>query len=602
MCGFIGTISLNKENTKLLERANRYIECRGPDSKVHTEFNFKDSNSTYNNKYFSGIFNRLSILELSDNANQPMFSKDKTSLLMFNGEIYNFLELKEDLTKKGYEFRTDNSDTEVLLNLLCEYGIECVDMIVGQFAFVYTDIKNNKTYLCRDRLGQKPLFFSQNIERIAFSSNLKSLREILNHSDIDKEGLADYISLGVIPAPKTIFKNIYKLEPGFYAEINLDNFEMIKKQYWNPYNFINNNKFEFNKFFDLFNESVDYRLISDVPVACYLSGGIDSTTIIKSLSDSKIKGINTFSMITDNQKYDESKWSRLVTERYKTIHVEELVSSKITTSDIFESIDIFDEPYSDPSTVVSYKLAKTISKNFKVAISGDGGDELLFGYERSNEWFLKRKFNSKFINFIFSLYPSFLGTGQKILSRSNNIEDYFKTFFRDTKLVNLFGIKTNNFKISKNLNVDDHKHVFLQEFQFYLAEMMMLKVDRTSMANSLEVRSPFVDHRLIEYVLSTDTNWINIKTSKNILKKYLSSDFNPSFLNRKKQGFVFELEDWVFKNEKFIHNYIKSGPLSEYLDMKKLKYLSIIKTRINSQRIWRLFFLTRYLKRVNNGD
>ena len=602
MCGFIGTISLDKKNSKVIEKANRYIECRGPDSKIHTELNFKDLTDSSDNKYFNGIFNRLSILELSDNANQPMFSKDKTSILMFNGEIYNFLELKEILVKKGYKFKTNNSDTEVLLKLLCEYGIDCVDMLIGQFAFTYIDLKKNTTYLCRDRLGQKPLFFSKSSESISFSSNLKSLREILDNNNLDEDGLFDYISLGVIPSPRTIFKDIYKLEPGFYAEINLDNFEIIEKQYWNPTDFIDNKKFDYSKFYKLFNESVDYRLISDVPVACYLSGGIDSSTIIKSLSENKVQDINTFSMITDNQKYDESKWSKLVSQKYKTTHVEEFVSSKITTNEILESIDIFDEPYSDPSTVVSFKLAKTISNDFKVAISGDGGDELLFGYERSIKWFLKRKLNSKFINFIFSLYPSFLGTGQNILSRSNNIEDYSKTYFRDTKLTNLFGLKANNLKINKNLNINDYKYVFLQEFQLYLSEMMMLKVDRTSMANSLEVRSPFVDHRLIEYILSTETNWISLKEPKKLMKKYLSSDFEPNFLNRKKQGFVFELEDWVFKNKKFIYEYIKEGILSEYLDLKKLKYLTIIKTRINSQRLWRLFFLTRYLERVNNGD
>ena len=420
MCGFIGTISLDKKNSKVLERANRYIECRGPDSKVHTEFNFRDVIDSSDNKFFNGIFNRLSILELSDNANQPMFSEDKTSLLMFNGEIYNFLELKEILVKKGYKFKTKNSDTEVLLKLLCEYGIECVDMLIGQFAFAYIDLKKNTTYLCRDRLGQKPLFFSQSSEGVSFSSNLKSLREISDINNLDEDGLFDYISLGVIPSPRTIFKDIYKLEPGFYAEINLDNFEIIKKQYWNPVDFIDNKEFDYNRFYNLFNESVDYRLISDVPVACYLSGGIDSSTIIKSLSENNVQDINTFSMITDNQKYDESKWSKLVSQKYQTTHVEEFVSSKITTNEIFESIDIFDEPYSDPSTVVSFKLAKTISNNFKVAISGDGGDELLFGYERSIKWFLNRKLNSKFINFIFTL-SIFFGNWTKILSRNNNI-------------------------------------------------------------------------------------------------------------------------------------------------------------------------------------
>jgi len=602
MCGFIGTISLDKKNSKLLEKANRYIECRGPDSKVHTEINFKDVSDSTNNMYFNGIFNRLSILDLSDVANQPMFTEDKSSLIMFNGEIFNFLELKEILLKKGYEFNTNNSDTEVLLKLLSVYGIECVDMLVGQFAFVYIDFKKNTTYLCRDRLGQKPLFFSSTGEGISFSSNLKSIREISEFRDIDEDGLFDYISLGVIPSPRTIFKNIFKLEPGYYAEINLDNFEILKKQYWNPVDFVDNKVFEYSKFYNLFNESVNYRLISDVPVACYLSGGIDSSSIIKSLFENKVQNINTFAMITDNQKYDESKWSRLVSQKYNTNHVEEYVSSEITMNEIFESIDIFDEPYSDPSTVVSYKLAKAISNNFKVAISGDGGDELLFGYERSNQWFLKRKFNSKFITFIFSLYPTFFGTGQNIMSRSNSIKDYSKTYFRDTKLTDLFGLKKINLNIKNNLNITDCKYVFLQEFQFYLSEMMMLKVDRTSMANSLEVRSPFVDHRLIEYILSTETNWISCKEPKKLMKNYLSTDFEPIFLERKKQGFVFELEDWVFKNNKFIYKYIKEGPLIEFLELKKLKYLTIFKTRINSQRIWKLFFLTRYLKRVNDGD
>ena len=602
MCGFIGKVSFDEINSQEVLNCNNLIECRGPDERKqlngNSTYSFR-SNVDFN---YSLVFNRLSIIDLSGSASQPMISKQFNSLILFNGEIFNHQYLRKELEKKNIKFFTDHSDTEVLLNGLSYYGLEFLNKVVGQFAIVFFDFNKNNVYLIRDRLGQKPLFYKLLPDSLTFSSNLKSLIALNKDKSIDETSLFTYLDLGVVPSPKTIIKDIHKLKPGEIVKFEFQNNKIKKSniQYWNIEEFVSEEKFDSTKFFELFNDSVNSRLVSDVPVANFLSGGIDSTSLVKSLNDNG-QSINTFSVAYDDQRYDETMWSSKVVQRYKTNHFSEKIFIDDVNEYIDESIEIFDEPYSDPSTLPSFMLSKLISRNYKVAISGDGGDELLGGYLRT-----KLTLNNKQLKFnlsekSFAIYNPIFGTGSKILSKSENLETRYRSFFHDKKLLNLLKINHTNreFKSIFKNQISDYKKLMLFEYKLYLSEMMMLKVDRTSMANSLEVRSPFVDHRLVEYILSTSPSYYDSNNSKVILKNYLATDFDSEFINRRKMGFVFNLEKWIFSNIDKIKDEFEK--LNSYnISKSTINKLSIVKSRINAQRIWRLYFMEKYLRSLDN--
>ena len=597
MCGFIGEITKEKSNYENIRIANKPIVCRGPDntSEIHST-NHKLFNDTHGEYNISWIFNRLSILELSELGNQPMISMKYKTMMMFNGEIYNYKELKADLIKEGVKFNSHNSDSEVLLLGLSHYGIKFLDKLIGQFSIVFFDYKKNDLYLIRDRLGQKPLFYNIHKNKIIFSSNLKSIYNLENNHKISNRQLVNYINFGVVPSPKSIFEDISKVLPGTFIKVNLDNFSFEKTTYWSPRDYINSKQFNEDKFFDLFSKSIEHRLVSDVPIANFLSGGLDSTSIVKSQFDNKSDNINTFTIGVDDQKYDESGWAELVSKKYQTNHTLVNINSKFDNDIILESISAFDELYSDPSTVLSYQISKVISKNYKVAISGDGGDELLGGYKRTNLMLKRNTLPNSFVKFLNKIYPKHYGSAQEILYRNGDAGMAYSSFFEDINLLNLLDLNPTDrycdlfFEESGN----DYKNLLLSDYKFYLPEMMMLKVDRSSMANSLEVRSPFVDHKLVEYILSTESNFIDIGP-KSLLKRYLKSDFDYDFLNRKKQGFVFDLENWVYKNIDLIHETINSGEILNNLNKDIVNILSKRKTRVNALRIWKLFILEKYL-------
>ena len=597
MCGFIGEITKEKSNIESLRFANKPIVCRGPDntSEIHSSNSklFNDKQGEYN---ISWIFNRLSILELSELGNQPMISQKYKTMMMFNGEIYNYKELKADLIKKGVKFNSNNSDSEVLLLGLSHYGVKFIDRLIGQFSIVFFDYEKNNLYLIRDRLGQKPLFYSIHEKKVIFSSNLKSLYNLDYGKKISNRQLVNYINFGVVPSPNTIFENVSKVLPGTFIKINLDNFLFEKTTYWSPNDYIDSKKFSEDKFFDLFSKSIDHRLVSDVPIANFLSGGLDSTSIVKNQFDNKSDNINTFTIGVNDNKYDESSWAELVSKKYKTNHTLETINSKFDNDIILESINAFDELYSDPSTVLSYQISKVISKNYKVAISGDGGDELLGGYKRTSIMLNRRTLPNSVIKFLHKIYPKHYGSAQEILYRKKDLGMGYSSFFEDINLLNLLKLNPADrySELFFNESENDYKNLLLSDYKFYLPEMMMLKVDRSSMANSLEVRSPFVDHKLVEYILSTESKFSD-NSPKSLLKNYLKPDFSQEFLNRQKQGFVFDLENWVWKNIDQIHETINSGEILTNLNKDIIKIISKRKTRVNALRIWKLFILEKYL-------
>tara|TARA_Y100000389_G_scaffold203602_1_gene252600 strand:- start:30117 stop:31916 length:1800 start_codon:yes stop_codon:yes gene_type:complete len=599
MCGYIGAVSFNQIDINRLVKDNEKIICRGPDEKVIDYGNFGKFNN-YSNLNFGFIFNRLAIVDLSSKASQPMYSKKFNTLIMFNGEIYNHKELRRELESKGVHFNSNNSDTEVILNGLSKYGLKFIDSIIGQFSIVFFDFRCDNILLIRDRMGQKPLFYKFDNHTISFSSNLKSLSSFTRSTAINTEALSEYINYGVVPSPNTILENIYKVKPGEVVQINTSNSKMNlnKELYWKIDDYVGSEIFERKEFINLFNDSVNIRKEADVEVASLLSGGIDSTSIVKALSEGK-DNINTFSIGYQDPKYDESHWSKLVAEKYRTNHINEILTKPELDKYINESLNIYDEPYSDPSTVPSYVVSKLISRYYKVAITGDGGDELLGGYDRVQQILNYKKFNSKIIESVFKAYPSGFGTGNVIASRSKNLEFNYSSYFSDKKLLSLLEIN-DNFKFEENFMNSNHegiKRFLITDYKFFLSEMMMLKVDRTSMHNSVEARSPFVDHRLVEYCIGKNLDFLEGK-SKIILKEYLNPDFSIQFTERPKMGFVFNLESWIYENLENISDQINDGKISEMFNMSNFRSINHRKSRINAQRIWKLLTLENFLQDI----
>lgn len=600
MCGFIGGISKTPIINNSFSNANKHIICRGPDKNLYIN-NTKNSNNINIEKYFQFEFNRLSILDLADEADQPMFSDETNDMIMFNGEIYNHAELRKELESQGIKFKTSHSDTEVILKGLSTYGPKFIEKLNGQFAIFFLNSKHKKAYLIRDRLGQKPLYYFISGNKFLFSSNFISIKELMDDYQINEESLNNYLNTGVVPTEKTLIKNILEVKPSEIIEIDLSNLKILSKQiYWDVSNISNDTPFEENQFFSLFHDAVKIRQSADVPVAYFLSGGIDSTSILKSAYESSKEILNSFSAIHSNYKYDESYWSSMAANQYNTSHTTEIIENNISLESINNALSSIDQPYFDPSVVPSYLLSNKISKYYKVAISGDGGDELLCGYQRvlkTNNINLKTNMSK----LIFSLYPSILGTGNKILRYSKNTSDAYWSFHEDKKLLNLLNLKPDlsyREQFSSNLKNQNLKDIMITDYKFFLSEMMLFKVDRTSMANSLEVRSPFLDYRLIEYVLGSNLNFINTNNPKQLMKDYLSDDFNNEFLYRKKQGFVFNVENWVYDNIDYIASELKDSVIIKEYNKNILRNLSLFKTRMNGIRIWKLFVLENFMKRL----
>lgn len=602
MCGFIGSISDNNFQLEKLIEVNKQIQCRGPDKTKFISEKSDDLFSTNISLNLELAFNRLAIIDLSEQASQPMISKSTNTGIMFNGEIFNHRELRKDLEHK-FNFKTSHSDTEVLLFGLTQYGTKFLERINGQFAIVFLDFNNEKIYLIRDRLGQKPLFYTHNAKELSFSSNLVSLAKLRDNLEVEERYLNQYLELGTIPSPNTLFKNIYKVKPAEVIEFSLENRIQLtnKSNYWDIDEFIDDKKFIYEEFVSIFDDAVKIREESDVPISYFLSGGLDSTSIIKSAASSKSgKNINTFSIVSDDNYYDESEYSNLVAEKYSSNHSKFSLNSDIDIDLISSVISAYDELYFDPSVVPSFILSKEMSKNFKVAISGDGGDELFGGYKRTlkilNE---PPQYKSLFSN-LYNIYPSFLGSGTNLNSNSKSWVKRYLSFYEDRKLMNMLNLK-NEIKFfdmyeKKSLN---YKNLLKLDYNFYLSEMMMYKIDRASMANSLEIRSPFVDNRLVEYIFSHDESYKNERTTKPILNKYLEKDFDKEFLNRSKKGFVVNTSDWIYKNINHVDDIFKNGKIVYQIDKNIHRKLNINKSRINGLRLWKLYFLEKYFQ-INN--
>jgi len=568
MCGIVGIFDLKEKreiNRELLSKMNESQFHRGPDEGgLHIE---------------PGIglgHRRLSIIDLSS-GQQPMLSDDKNVVLTYNGEIYNFPELRKELEQLGFQFHT-HCDTEVVLNAWLAWGESCVDRFRGMFAFAIWDKHKQTLFLARDRLGIKPLFYAElNNGQFIFSSELKALKQHpLFPKELDPTAIEDYFGFGYVPDPKTIYKNVYKLEPGYKLTIKKGQTNWQPVQYWDVGFSEQKYASEAEVAEDLmarFEEAVKIRMMADVPLGAFLSGGVDSSGVVAMMAKNSDKPVNTCSISFGDPEFNESQFAQKVAERYHTAHRVEQVDPNDFHL-VSALAGIYDEPYADSSALPTYRVCELAKKQVTVVLSGDGGDENLAGYRRYR-WhtyedrmrsFLPDSIRKPLFGFLGHVYPK-ADWAPKIFRAKSTFEsiarDSLEGYFHSIS-VNSNTIRSSLFsqRLKSDLQNYQAVEVFRRHQQHapsgnaqslvqyldiktYLPGDILTKVDRASMAHALEVRVPLLDHELVEWIatLPPDLKLKN-REGKYIFKKGLEPYLPDDILYRPKMGFAVPLGSW----------------------------------------------------------
>lgn len=578
MCGIVGILDITGKreiNRNLLQSMNESQFHRGPDEGgLHIEAGL-------------GLgHRRLSIIDLS-HGQQPMHSHDGNVVLTYNGEVYNFPELRKELETLGYVFNT-HCDTEVIVYAWQAWGEDCVLRLRGMFAFAIWDRDKRSLFLARDRLGIKPLFYSlTKNDYFIFSSELKALKEHPDLSkDIEATAIEDYFGFGYIPDPKTIYKQVYKLEPGHCLTVKQGNKNYQPRQYWDV-NFNNslpgNEKDLGEELIARLREAVDIRTIADVPLGAFLSGGVDSSAIVALMAGLSDEPVNTCSISFGDPQYNEAQFAAKVADRYHTAHrVEQVDPEDYSLMDLLA--DVYDEPYADSSALPTYRVCELAKKQATVVLSGDGGDENLAGYRRYR-WhtyedrmrsLLPDAIRKPLFGFMGQVYPKADWAPKIFRAKStfesigrDSLEGYFHSVsvqsneFREQLFTRQLKQDLQGYqavevfrKHAKNCATDNAQSlVQYLDFKTYLPGDILTKVDRASMAHALEVRVPLLDHELVEWIalLPPDLK-LKGREGKYLFKKALQSYLPNDILYRPKMGFSIPLAQW-FK-----------GPLKEQVN------------------------------------
>ena len=565
MCGISGIFDWKKleDADVIVEKMLDSQHKRGPDYR-----------SIYSDEEVFLAHNRLSIIDLAEKANQPMKSNDGDVVISYNGELYNYLNLKEEL-QANYHFKT-NSDTEVIIAAYQKWGMDMLKFFDGMFAFAIWDKSSKNFFLCRDRLGIKPLYYLELGKSIVFSSSTKAIVSAFpdQNFSLDKNAVIDFMSYGTAYNPSTIFNEIKSLEKGKYIKLNNETYEKV--QYWLP-QLNNNNKIasydsakkEVNR---LILEAVEKRLIADVPVGIFLSGGIDSSAIVAAASKVKKKEINTFSVVFDDKSYDESTYANIIAKHYSTNHKEIKVDSDFILHNIYDFIRSMDHPTVDGFN--SYIISDAVSKeNFKVALSGTGSDELFLGYPfytlskrfEESKWIqsfppiIKKAVGSS----LKKIYPGLKGDkiasilNQKFIS-IDHFYPFFRKLFSAKEIQQLYPANSNNFSkysylwFQQYISADSawpfYSKLSMLEMECYLQHVLLRDADQMGMSHSLEVRVPFLDHNLVECVLALPDKFKTGRLQKQLLIDAIDGWIPTNIIDRKKMGFVLPIEKWM-KNE-----------------------------------------------------
>jgi asparagine synthase (glutamine-hydrolysing) len=542
MCGITG---FSWEDKSLIKKMTSCIAHRGPDSSGH----FTDKNISLGHR-------RLSIIDLSPKGNQPMFNEPKSLVIVFNGEIYNFKEIKSKLIEEGLKFKSDG-DTEVILRGYDLYGTDIFSMLDGMFALAIYDKKKKQIILARDRIGKKPLYYSIKNKELIFSSEIKSLLEAEVSNQISKEIMLKTIMSRFSPGNDTVFSDIKKLPSSSYGIFSKGELKIFN--YWSLPNLNEEKDPDLNQLDEILEKSIEKRLISDVPVGVLLSGGLDSSAIVSYMSR-KVDKVKTFS-VGFTEGLDESKYSRLVSEHFGTDHKEIMLDRDIL-SYLPQVVYHMDEPISDPAALPTYVLSEEISKHVKVALSGEGGDEIFGGYDTVNRLSFLNKINkiprpisytiSQTLKLMSSLnkYPKkqIYNFGSSLLSSKNLEEAYKKLYyfpFNEQEIKEYTGDDVSNI-LDSYLQKDLYKTSINFYFKEWLPNDLLMKVDKTSMAHGLEVRTPFLDKDLIAYMFDIKREY---KINKKLFREVIKNKLPEQIIKRKKQGFSLPISTWSTKND-----------------------------------------------------
>jgi len=603
MCGITGIFAFNlvgKFNKIHTATATRALEKRGPD--------FQD---VYTDEWVGLGHRRLSIIDTSAIAHQPMWDESKRYCIIFNGEIFNYRKLKNDLTEKGITFFSQ-SDTEVLLKLYILEKERCLNKLNGFFAFCIYDKQEQSFFIARDRYGVKPLLYLLDDYKFIFASEMKALVQYGVEKDIDYTSLHTYLQLNYIPAPDTIFKSVKKLLPGHYLTIN--NGQLTINNYYRiPYPASEiDQKISYSdaklKLSELLEASVQRRLVSDVPLGAFLSGGIDSS-VITGLASKHKPDLHTFSIgFKDEKFFDETEYAILVAKHFKTDHT----VFSLTNTDLYEHVnsilDYIDEPFADSSAINVNILSRETRKHATVALSGDGADELLGGYNKHSAHYriLHKTWKENLVASLLPLWNAMpqsrsnpfgnkarqlarFGGGMKLSSK----ERYWRWagFSTETQSLQLFSSQAQqqlllaeytdrkSTALQSIPDIENINDILLTDIQLVLPNDMLTKVDLMSMANSLEVRTPFLDYELVNFIFSLPGDFkINSTIRKRILQDTFK-DFLPEKLyNRPKKGFEVPLLKWFRKEMKSLivddllsKKLIEEQGIFNYTEIEKLK-------------------------------
>lgn len=616
MCGIFGfTVELqNDKKREILAKMGRVLVHRGPDAE-----------GFYLGEGVALGHRRLSIIDLST-GDQPMSNEDGSLWIVFNGEIYNFQELREDLLRRGHSFRTA-SDTEVILHLYEEKGPDCLHDLRGMFAFALWDEREKVLFLARDRVGKKPLFYTFRDGGIIFASEIKAILQWPNlHREMEPEALSYYLTYQYVPPPLTMFKGIYKLPPAHYMVVRGN--ERQINRYWDldylPKQAVTEEE-AVEQARSLIEEAVRLRMISDVPLGAFLSGGVDSSIVVAVMSRLSDRPVKTFSIGFEESEYNELPYARRVAQVCATEHHEFIVRAEALKI-LPELVWYFDEPFADSSAVPTYYVSQMTARYVKVALNGDGGDESFAGYERYLGNSLVKKYQKIPLFLRKHVIAEVLKVGEKIAGQNQ--------FLRRVRWLNQISLDAGNtYALSMTIFPEDLKQelftpllqkeagrvkaleymlayynssrveeeidrMMYSDVMTYLPGDLLVKVDRMSMAHSIEGRSPLLDHRLMEFAARLPGG-LKLKgyQLKNILKKVGEQYLPREILYRKKQGFGVPVGLWLRREMKsllysllFNSSLVRDGWLKGE-GVRRIVEEHVSDSRDHSHRLWALIML-----------
>ena len=624
MCGIVGMVNLDGRavEPELLARMNEAIFHRGP-----------DEDGTYLKGHVGLAMRRLAIIDLKG-GQQPITDDARTAWIVYNGEVYNYREVKKELERKGHRFHTD-CDTEVVLHAYLEYGADCPKHLRGMFAFAVWDERKQELFLARDRVGKKPLLYAKTANAFVFGSEFSAL--LLHPSvsrEIDRAALDDYLSFMCVPAPQTAYRDVRKLEPGHSLTLTAAG-EVKTRRYWEP-DFSKKVKLSEEeageRALELLRDAVRVRLMSEVPLGAFLSGGIDSSAVVALMAEESSGPVKTFSIGFDEQEFSELHHARRVAERVGAEH-HEFVVRPDALEVLPKLVEHYGEPYADPSAIPTYYVSRETRRHVTVALNGDGGDECFAGYERYAAMRLSERYRKLpgvlregVINQALKLFPDSelrktrAGKVRRFLQAASlpPVERYLQwvsTLPRDVKdelyspefKEEVGGRDTGAwlrpwFARANGAGVVDA--ALLADTMTYLPNDLLVKVDIASMANSLEARSPFLDHHVIEFAASLPESLkLRGLTTKYILKKTLNKLLPSENISRGKMGFGVPIGHWFrgklqpFLRENLLSDAAARRGLFRPEAVRQMVELHTRGERDYSHRLWTLLMLELWFQR-----